>query len=93
MRMSVEALRPSADLVVELAESDEGPRGLSALRQKWLTINAMAADWGGCFFPRSAPLRCGRPVEPRSALRILLGSQPHQTSRGLTLHLAEIWEA
>lgn len=38
------------DLFVELASpGDEGPRGVSALRQKWTLIRPTALGWVGCF--------------------------------------------
>ena len=48
------------DLVIELASpSDEGPRGLTALRQKWPPTSATAPASAGCCFQRSGRWRSG----------------------------------
>ena len=82
------------DLVVELASpSDEGPRGLSVLRQKMADYQRNGARLGWLLLPEERAVE----VWPASGSPQRLENRAEVTAlsdlSGLTLHLAEIWEA
>ena len=82
------------DLVVELASpSDEGPRGLSALRRKMADYQRNGARLGWLLLPEERVVEvwpsAGEPQRLENPAEV---TAPPDFS-GLTLHLAEIWEA
>ena len=82
------------DLVVELASpSDEGPRGLSVLLQKMADYQRNGARLGWLLLPEERVVEVwpasGTPQRVENPAEV---TAPSDLS-GLTLHLAEIWEA
>ena len=82
------------DLVVELASpSDEGPRGVAALRQKMVAYQRNGARLGWLVLPEERAvevwLSAGDPQRLESP--VVLTASPEFP--GLSLHLAEIWSA
>ncbi len=80
------------DLVVELASpSDEGPRGLSALRRKMAAYQANGASLGWLLLPEQQAAEiwwaAGAPQRLERACRLEGGN----LFPGLVLELAEIW--
>jgi Uma2 family endonuclease len=80
------------DLVVELASpSDEGPRGVSALRQKMAAYQANGARLGWLLLPQERAVEVwgasGSPRRQEQANELEAGSE----FPGLQLQLAEIW--
>lgn len=82
------------DLVVELASpSDEGPRGVAALRQKMAAYQRNGARLGWLLLPDERAVEVWPSAGDRQRLEnpaVLIA--PPEFS-GLTLHLAEIWSA
>ena len=83
------------DLVVELASpSDEGPRGLTALRRKLAAYRANGAQLGWLLLPAEQAVeiwRADAPTPERLAPARQLSAEP--LFPGLTLDLTEIWQA
>jgi Uma2 family endonuclease len=82
------------DLVVELASaSDEGPRGVTALRQKMACYQANGARLGWLLLPQDRAVEVwGASGEPRRLKQArTLDAGPEFP--GLRLNLEEIWEA
>ena len=86
------------DLVVELASAcDEGPRGLTALRQKMAAYQRNGARLGWLLIPQEravevwGPLRAGAETPQRIAPASLLSAEPWFP--GLSIALEAIWEA
>ncbi|MCP9859815.1 MULTISPECIES: Uma2 family endonuclease [unclassified Cyanobium] len=84
------------DLVVELASpSDEGPRGLSALRQKMAAYQRNGARLGWLLIPAERAVEIWEPLaeSPAQPRRLeaasRLGGDPHFP--GLAVDLEEIW--
>jgi Uma2 family endonuclease len=81
------------DLVVELASaSDEGPRGLIALRRKMAAYQANGAQLGWLLIPeqRSVEVWCTGASQPeRIAPATALDAAPHFP--GLQIDLEEVW--
>ncbi len=80
------------DLVVELASpSDEGPRGLTALRQKMAAYQANGARLGWLLIPHDQAVEVwpagGEPQRLEACERLEAGPE----FPGLQLELAEIW--
>ena len=89
---------PCPDLVVELASpSDEGPRGLTALRQKRAAYPRNGARLGWLLIPQEravevwGPLRAGAETPLRIAPASLLSAEPWFP--GLSIALEAIWAA
>lgn len=83
------------DLLVELASpSDEGPRGLSALRRKMAAYRANGAQLGWLLIPEQQAVEIwssdadGKPQRLQGATALEGGER----FPGLRLELAEIWE-
>jgi Uma2 family endonuclease len=83
------------DLVVELASpSDEGPRGLTALRRKMAAYQANGAQLGWLLIPeqRAVEVWSAEASHPeRIAPATTLDAGPH--FQGLQIDLAEVWQA
>ena len=83
------------DLVVELASpSDEGPRGLTALRRKLAAYQSNGAQLGWLLLPAEQAVeiwRADAPTPERLAPARQLSAEP--LFPGLTLDLTEIWQA
>ena len=86
------------DLVVELASpSDEGPRGVSALRQKMAAYQANGARLGWLLLPHERAVEVWGPAEQESSqeepLRLELAATLEGGAEfpGLCLNLEEIW--
>jgi Uma2 family endonuclease len=82
------------DLVVELASpSDQGPRGISALRRKLAAYQANGAQLGWLLLPQEQAVEIwpvtGEPVRLEGAKELDAGD----VLPGLRLDLAEIWQA
>jgi Uma2 family endonuclease len=84
------------DLVVELAStSDEGPRGLAALRQKMAAYQRNGARLGWLLIPQEravevwGPLEDSMPEPQRIEAATVLDGAP--AFPGLVIELAEIW--
>jgi Uma2 family endonuclease len=84
------------DLLVELASpSDEGPRGLTALRCKMATYQANGAQLGWLLIPEQEAVEIwssdadGEPLRHEGASTL----EGDERFPGLRLELAEIWEA
>ena len=82
------------DLVVELASaSDEGPRSLSALRQKMATYRANGAQLGWLLLPEERAVEIWRVSEPNpERLDDATTLKGGELFPGLALDLAPIWE-
>ncbi|MGB7564477.1 MAG: Uma2 family endonuclease [Prochlorococcaceae cyanobacterium] len=82
------------ELVVELATaSDDGPRGISALRQKMETYRAHGAQLGWLLLPEQRAVeiwRAGATSSERQDAAVRLGGG--ELFAGLELDLAPIWE-
>ena len=82
------------DLVVELASpSDEGPRGVSALRQKMASYQANGARLGWLLLPAERAVEIWRGGEQGMAERLENAGRLEGTdlAEGLLLDLEEIW--
>ena len=82
------------DLVVELASpSDEGPRGVSALRRKMELYQANGARLGWLLLPHERAVEIWRSGQPGMAERIENASRLEggELAEGLGLDLEEIW--
>lgn len=82
------------DLVVELASpSDQGPRGISALRRKLAAYQANGAQLGWLLLPQEQAVEIwpatGEPVRLEGVKELDAGD----VLPGLRLDLAEIWQA
>jgi Uma2 family endonuclease len=84
------------DLLVELASpSDEGPRGLTALRRKMASYQASGAELGWLLIPEQQAVEIWSGKDSGEPLRREGASTLEGDERfpGLRLELAEIWEA
>ncbi|MEB3199422.1 MAG: Uma2 family endonuclease [Synechococcaceae cyanobacterium] len=82
------------DLVVELASpSDEGPRGISALRRKLDLYQANGAQLGWLLLPEERAVEIWRAGQQGMAERLENAArlEPGEPFAGLTLELQEIW--
>ena len=82
------------DLVVELASpSDEGPRGVSALRRKMETYQANGAQLGWLLLPEERAVEIWRGGEPGMAQRLEDATRLEggELTEGLVLELEAIW--
>ena len=82
------------DLVVELASpSDEGPRGVSALRHKMETYQANGAQLGWLLLPEQRAVEIWRGGEQGMAQRLENAARLEggELSEGLVLELEAIW--
>ena len=97
--LSVEQRRSFAplcpDLVVELASpSDEGPRGVTALREKMALYQANGARLGWLLWPHEQSVEVWPATgAPRrlEQLQVLEAVETTPEFPGLSLQLAEIW--
>ena len=81
------------DLVVELASpSDEGPRGVSALRAKMAAYQANGARLGWLLLPHEQAVEAWPTSAPPKRLEQLQVLEATPDFPGLSLQLAEIWE-
>jgi Uma2 family endonuclease len=81
------------DLVVELASpSDEGPRGVSALRAKMAFYQANGARLGWLLLPHEQAVEAWPTSAPPQRLEQLQVLEATPDFPGLSLQLAEIWE-
>ena len=81
------------DLVVELASpSDEGPRGVSALRAKMAAYQANGARLGWLLLPHEQAVEVWPASAPPQRLDPLQVLEATPEFTGLSLQLAEIWE-
>jgi Uma2 family endonuclease len=81
------------DLVVELASpSDEGPRGVSALRAKMAAYQANGARLGWLLLPHEQAVEAWPASAPSRRLERLQVLEATPEFPGLSLQLAEIWE-
>ena len=83
------------DLVVELASpSDEGPRGLSALRRKMQTYQANGAQLGWLLIPheQAAEIWSATPQSEPQRLESATALDAGPLFPGLHLDLSEIWQ-
>jgi Uma2 family endonuclease len=82
------------DLVVELASaSDEGPRGLTALRRKMETYQANGAQLGWLLLPHQRAVEIWRGGQPGRAERVENANRLDgaDLAEGLELELEPIW--
>lgn len=80
------------DLVVELASpTDEGPRGLSDLRQKMVAYQANGARLGWLLLPHEQAVEVWPAIGPPQRLEQLEVLEATPEFSGLQLQLAEIW--
>ena len=82
------------DLVVELASpSDEGPRGVTALRQKMGTYQVNGADLGWLLLPEERAVEIWRGGQQGLAQRLENATrlEAGEAFAGLVLELGEIW--
>ena len=80
------------DLVVELASpSDEGPRGLSALRRKMATYQANGARLGWLLIPHDQAVEVWSPSCESQRLEQIEVLEAGADFPGLQLELPEIW--
>ena len=81
------------DLVVELASpSDEGPRGVSALRAKMAAYQANGARLGWLLLPHEQAVEVWSASDSPQRLEQLQVLEATSDFPGLSLQLAEIWE-
>jgi len=81
------------DLVMELASpSDEGPRGVSALRAKMAAYQANGARLGWLLLPHEQAVEAWTASAPPERLERLQVLEATPDFPGLSLQLAEIWE-
>ncbi|MFU8884500.1 MAG: Uma2 family endonuclease [Cyanobacteriota bacterium] len=81
------------DLVVELASpSDEGPRGVGALREKMAAYQANGARLGWLLLPHEQAVEAWPSKGPPRRLEQLQVLEATPEFPGLVLQLAEIWE-
>jgi Uma2 family endonuclease len=81
------------DLVVELASpSDEGPRGVGALREKMAAYQANGARLGWLLLPHEQAVEAWPSSGPPRRLEQLQVLEATPEFPGLVLQLAEIWE-
>jgi Uma2 family endonuclease len=81
------------DLVVELASpSDEGPRGVAALRQKMAAYQANGARLGWLLLPHEQAVEVWPVSGPPQRLEQIQVLEATPEFPGLSLQLAEIWE-
>jgi Uma2 family endonuclease len=83
------------ELVVELASaSDEGPRGITALRRKMETYQANGAQLGWLLLPEERAVEIWRGGEQGMAERLENDSRLDgaELAEGMALDLGEIWE-
>jgi Uma2 family endonuclease len=81
------------DLVVELASySDEGPRGVSALRAKMAAYQANGARLGWLLLPQEQAVEIWPASAPHQRLERLQVLEATPEFPGLSLQVAEIWE-
>ncbi len=88
------------DLVVELASaSDEGPRGLTALRRKMAAYQANGAQLGWLIIPEQRAVEIwpagpkGQAAEPPRRLEQATHLEGGELLPGLVVELQELWEA
>lgn len=88
------------ELVVELASpSDEGPRGITALRRKMATYMANGAQLGWLLIPEQRAVEiwqagtAGQAPEPPQRLEQATRLEGGDLLPGLVLELQELWEA
>ncbi|MCS5693345.1 Uma2 family endonuclease [Cyanobium sp. FGCU-6] len=82
------------DLVVELASpSDEGPRGVSALRQKMANYQANGARLGWLLLPQERAVEVWGASGTASRLEQATALEAGADFPGLRLNLLEIWDA
>jgi Uma2 family endonuclease len=82
------------DLVVELASaSDEGPRGVSALRRKMNTYQANGARLGWLLLPEERTVELWRSGQQGMGERLANATwlDGAEIAQGLTLELEDIW--
>ncbi|MEA5442374.1 Uma2 family endonuclease [Cyanobium gracile] len=89
----------SPDLLVELASpSDEGPRGLAALRRTMAAYQANGAQLGWLLIPEQQTVEIwsgdanGEPQQPQR-LQWATTLEAGERFPGLSLELTEIWES
>ena len=81
------------DLVVELASpSDQGPRGLTALRRKMAAYQANGARLGWLLLPHEQAVEAWSASAPPRRLERLQVLEATPEFPGLSLQLADIWE-
>jgi Uma2 family endonuclease len=81
------------DLVVELASpSDEGPRGVSALRAKMAAYQANGARLGWLLLPHDHAVEVWQPTGAPQRLQQIEVLEATREFPGLKLKLADIWE-
>ncbi len=79
--------------MVELASpSDEGPRGVSALRAKMAAYQANGARLGWLLLPHEQAVEVWPTSAPPQRLEQLQVLEATSDFPGLSLQLAEIWE-
>ena len=82
------------DLVVELASpSDEGPRGVAALRQKMAAYQRNGARLGWLLLPDERAVEVWPSAGEQQRLENPAALKAPPEFPGLSLHLAEIWSA
>jgi Uma2 family endonuclease len=82
------------DLVIELVSpSDEGPRGVTALRRKMAQYQANGARLGWLLLPEARAVEIWRGGEPGMAERLENASEldGSELAQGLVLALEEVW--
>jgi Uma2 family endonuclease len=83
------------ELVIELASaSDEGPRGITALRRKMALFQANGARLGWLLLPHEREVEIWRGDQQGMAKRLENASRLDggELAKGLSLELEEIWE-